>query len=357
VSAPSLVHEVHETFASGLDKEIARTKAPDVKTWPAIDLFRAEGLPESKGLLGEHVLCPESVALVVGEGGVGKTILMLLLGRHVAAGEKFEHLDVRCTDVLFLSEEMPEAEMRQRLRAIFTEKQLEELGKRLKIRCRSGIRIDIEAGIEKLRHLIEVEGCPGLVIIDALCDVHLLDENSNRDMGQAFKRIRDDVATPTGACIAIIHHAGKPNEFTKGANKGRGASAMRDVAADVITIEKAADGWRLVSFAKVRHGEEPAGFKFKLGSDEHGKTTLEIGTGTATSELKATGRLLKLLRQNGGAMTPPDLKATAMAGSPPHEPAWSKATYDRHRKAAKETGYIVLDESVSPAVYRPAKVD
>jgi hypothetical protein len=347
------IRDAQKTFTSSLDKAIVRSQAPEAKTWSAIDLFRADDLPEPKGLLGEHVLCPQSVALVVGEGGVGKTILMLILARHFPAGEKFAHLDVRQTNVLFLSEEMPEAEMRQRFRAIFTEQQLVDLGDRLKIRCRSGIRIDSDRGIEELRHLIETEEidgkCPELVIIDALCDVHLSDENSNREMGHIFKHVRDDVATPTGSCIAIIHHAGKPTEFTKGANIGRGASAMRDVSADVITIEKAGDGWRVVKFAKVRHGAEPAGFKFKLGSDEHGLTTLEFGKTSEPTELKATAALLKLIDENGGALDPSTLKKKAMETQ-----GWSAPTYDRHRKAAVDTGFLVKDEKLN--LYTRAKV-
>jgi hypothetical protein len=184
----------------------------------------------------------------------------------------------------------------------------------------------------------------------------MLDENSNSQMGPALKRVRDEVATPTGCCIVIIHHAGKPGEFLKGANRSRGASAMRDIAADVLTVDRNADGSRTVRFAKVRHGAEPEPFNFTLVQDEEsGLTTLEIGAGTGLgpSEFKATGQLLELIRENGGAMTPVDLRDAAMSEDGGLQ--WSKATYYRHQKAALESGYMVKDDSVAPPVLRPAK--
>ncbi len=323
------------------------------KTWAAVELYNADALERPEGLLAGHVLCPESVALVVGPGGAGKSFLLLFLARHIAGGLSFGELPTKAATVLYLSEEMTAAELRARLHEIFTRADLEALGSRLKFRCRSGIRIDTDAGIVTFRELLESEGNPEFVIVDGLSDVHQLDENKNSAMGPALKSVRDRVATPTKSCIAFIHHAGKPTEFLKGSDRTRGASAMRDVAADVLTVDRGADDSRVVKFAKVRHGQEPPPFAFMFSLDERGGTTLSIGSAvnSGPTQFQATKKLLDLLAKNGGQMIPVDLKEAAMEAF-----GWSKATYFRHQKVAVESGLMVKDDTVSPSVFRPAKV-
>jgi hypothetical protein len=324
------------------------------KTWDAVDLFRAE-IPLPEGLLAGRALVRQTVNLLLGEGGSGKSWIALALARCAVLSQKLGHLDVTPGRVLFLSEEMTDGDIRDRVRDLFTEAELASIPGRFRIRCRSGIAADTKPGLEALRRLIEEEGCPDYVFIDSLVDIHSKDENSNSEMGPVFRGLRDLVATPTNSAVTVIHHAGKPGEFLKGSNRSRGASVIRDICSDVILVEcKAEDGPRTIKFAKCRHGgsRAPKTFTLEMVPGEPGgpPVTFSISTGEGEQEgtiLKQVRIVVAALQKLGGEAIRADLRDALSASE-----KWSRETSYRHIRQSEELGMITIDDSIAPHVLR-----
>jgi KaiC/GvpD/RAD55 family RecA-like ATPase len=286
-----------EVFA-GAEKNLTRT-------WTVAQLYKASEIVLPPGIMEKRLLRPGSVGLVVGEGGIGKTRLCLALARCGAEGEPFGPFSVRKVRVAYLSEELNEAEMRALLLESFPAEQVDRMAGDVVVRCRSGFRSEKPEKIaEKVRAVLEEMGRPELVFIDALADLHDLNENDNREMGRLLRVLRDLVATPLGCTVVLVHHAGKPSEFVSGINLGRGASALRDVAADVLTVEwkqaKATSGPRIVSVVKRRNAPPLARLAVDLVEDPASHLVALEFLSTVEPEDDAAAAILRAAREHPG---------------------------------------------------------
>jgi len=238
----------------------------EINFYSLADLWRTE-VPPTEGFLARELFCRESVNLLAGRRGAGKTYFVLKLIQCIATGEPFGPMSTRKGRVLFLSQEMSLGQIVRRVRKLLDEPQAQEFGRDVVAACKLPIRVDSDAGADHLRRIIEVAGTPDVVIIDALRDVKgAAAEDSNDEMGRLFGRLRDLVAVPLKICVIIIHHKGKPSD--NGGDRGaRGASAMEDVSADVLYLDQRKGGARVGSWAKSRDDEaEP--FTFTLKDDQ-----------------------------------------------------------------------------------------
>lgn len=281
------------------------------RIWTAGELLKAD-LPRPQGLIEGRILCPGSVTMTAGVEGVGKTFLKILQVYSTATGSPFASLKTRAARGFFISEEMDAGEIKDRLHQLFTAREEEELRDLVRFVFRAGLLLDTEKGLTRLRRLIERAGSPEYVPIDALSDVHTSDENSNRDMGRLLRRVRA-VAQDTGAVIDFNHHFAKPDAFRSGADRIRGASAIKATCADLMTITIGRKGVRTVRFPKVRHGKPPKPFSFTIDGDgDEGPVTIAFGdakperddrlvkaAGLVTGEMK-TGAILEAIKAGLG---------------------------------------------------------
>jgi hypothetical protein len=240
-------------------------KPPRTAAW-----LYEHGPEPTKGHVEGEAFSEKAVVLVVGRGGSGKTTLADAMSVAHARGDKLGYLKFSKGRALCISGEMSEHAKRRRLRRQFTLDELRALDDAFMIRCRPYPRLDFFAEPERsslrLRRWIEKQEAT-IVFLDALVDIHTGDENSNRDMSRVFTCIRDEVAEPTGACVAILHHAGWPFEGSR-VPRPRGASSMRDVCEDVLVIDQSKpDGPRRVVWDKNRW-ETLAPFGFTITKDE-----------------------------------------------------------------------------------------
>lgn len=279
------------------------------------ELYRAE-MPPLTGALAGHVFTPQAVSLIIGDFGVGKTWLALSLSTAIAAGRSWGHMATAQRNVLFLSEEMVAAEMQPRLRKLLSPKQVDELDPVLVPRFRVGFKLEQEAECARMVALI-LETHAQFVIIDALRDVHRVEEDSNDAMSVVFRNIRDLVATPTGAHVCLLHHTSKPNEFRKGAHRGRGAVVMMDVSADVLVVDKGKDGVNVVSFDKTRHGESPRTFGYRISNDPEDKTKVLfeiIPDQVSPTDVMMEARQIRTFIEKKGSLTRPQIMAAMSIG-------------------------------------------
>jgi len=248
----------------------------------------ADALPDEPGFLAGRVLAPRTLAMIYGKGGIGKTTLALWLGRCIALGQDFGPMKTKEGTVLFLSCELSEDEMAPLVKDLFSAEEAQQVGDRMVVRCHPEIGRptkpeEIPRFIESLLAVIEKDGPRDVIFLDALADLHGLDENSNAQMGALLRAIRNEIARRLGSAMSVLHHAGKESETRFGTDLGRGASVFRDVAAAVITLEwqrpREEDGPRDVRLRKGRRRTpgQPTAFSFEIVSSETGGLRLEFG--------------------------------------------------------------------------------
>lgn len=275
-----------------------------------MDLYWATDLVRPPGFLNNHLLVPKTVNLLAGGFGVGKTMLTMKLAIAVAQGVPFGHFPIHQAKVLYLSQEMTQEEFRERIVGLLDAHTSQLVSGNLTIICREDYKLDSDFGAGQLKALIEEAGAD-LVIIDALSDIRgTAEENSNDQMGHVFRRLRDDVAETTGACILVLHHFGRPD--MNGREHARGAVSIEDVCSDVMYASMM-EGKRVVRFRKTRHMAQPDAFSFSIESTEDEfRTEVTIRKeDDAESDLWKIKKLLDLVRAAGGQMAQADLCATS----------------------------------------------
>lgn len=323
------------------EAEGAIEAAEKPRRWRPADLVAAQ-FADPEGFLLERVLCRQTIALLAGWRGVGKTFISIKIGGCVAMGGiPLGHLATRAGRVLFISQEMPEPGIRDRLRSLFSPAELAAMNENFVIVCKEpGLRLDTAAGQQVLQSLIE-ETAPDLVIIDALRFIKgAASERDNDEMGDVVLRLID-ASVRSNVAILLLHHMGKPRE--DGFESGRGASAIEDLCADVMYARKTDEpGLRRVRFDKIRHLGELEPFTFRIVRSDAEESEIgakaemvELTIGKAvegsSSDNFEIRKAVEAVRKAGGEMSHTGLK---------EKMGWSKATAHRHLRTAKELNLL-----------------
>lgn len=167
-------------------------------------------------------LIPEnSITLLHGSGGIGKTWITLMMANAVTRGIPFMELDTSRTRVVYIDYENPLPVLVERVRWVNSN--------RIKFWHRAN-----EIKPPKLDsnnwHIYKKFG-PCLLVIDTLRSSQSRDENDSRDMGfimGRLKKLRD-----MGFTILLLHHTPKSNERTY-----KGSTAILDLADHVLSLHK-----------------------------------------------------------------------------------------------------------------------
>jgi hypothetical protein len=219
--------------------------AADLDIW---DAGEDDAPIEPRGWLLGNVFCRSYISSILADGGVGKTALRIAQCLSLASGRKLtgERVFQRCR-VLFVSLEDDADELRRRVRAAMQHHSVknDEVrgwlfltapgGKSGKLMrpdesgraVTGGLANALEAAIE--RHGIDI------VIVDPFVKAHGLDENSNTAV-DGVMQLLSDMAIKYKIAIDMPHHISKAGGDAGNANRGRGASAMKDAARLVYTL-------------------------------------------------------------------------------------------------------------------------
>lgn len=238
---------------------------PDEQAEPlsAIDQLRqalihgndVEQIPPPEPLVTEW-LDLESLAVLYGRPGGGKSFVSMDLSLHIATGSWWHGHEVAAGHVLYIAAE----------------------GKRgLGIRQRAWRSLNnIYSDIERMHYLPRVvnlldpvfsaalaqiasEIQPRLVVIDTLArSMPGGDENTGKDMGQVIAAA-DRIKNLTGACILIVHHSGK--DQTQGA---RGHSSLLGAVDTELELKNGGDGILVLSNTKQKEALEQPPLRLAL---------------------------------------------------------------------------------------------
>jgi AAA domain len=201
-----------------------------------------------RGWLLGNVFCREFVSSLLGDGAVGKTALRYAQYLSLATGKPLtgEYVFVR-SRVLLISLEDGLKELRRRIKAACLRHGIEQreldgwlyyvaLGAKdgkLMILDKRGRAIPGSLG-SNLEHSI-VELRPDLLALDPFVKTHGVDENNNSAIDDVVQILTDMTDRHTIA-IDIPHHVSKGPADPGNADRGRGASAMKDAARLVCTL-------------------------------------------------------------------------------------------------------------------------
>ena len=184
--------------------------------------------------------CRQFISSVVAPGGVGKTALRLAQLISLAIGRALtgEHVFMRCR-VLLVSLEDDADELRRRLRAVclyhgVTQAELKgwlflatpgAAGGKLMTLDRHG-RPLLGALAVKLAATIAARKID-LVILDPFIKAHTLNENDNSGIDEVAQ-ILTDMSVRFDIAVDVPHHMAKGMADPGNANRGRGASSLKD---------------------------------------------------------------------------------------------------------------------------------
>jgi hypothetical protein len=202
----------------------------------------------ARGWLLRNVLCRRFVSSLIADGGVGKTALRLAQLLSLATGKPLtgEHVFTRCrVSVVSLEDDVDE--LRRRLRAACLHHSIERDdlkgwlflaapgaagGKIMTIDAHGRPIVGTLAA--KLSRAI-AEYNIDVISLDPFVKTHSVEENSN-SMIDYVVQVLADLAVKHNIAVDVPHHAAKGPADPGNANRGRGASAMKDAARLVYTL-------------------------------------------------------------------------------------------------------------------------
>ena len=218
--------------------------------------------------LVDGILERESLTLVYGDPGCGKSFFAVDLGACVATGLPWKGREVQQGDVLYMAGERRDGIVRRA--------HAWGIANEMKVPTSLGISSyaidlnDSEKSLPEIQKAIEEVNYENLqmIIVDTLARHYSGDENTAIDMSD-FVRTLDQLKQFYGATILVVHHLGKAHE------KGpRGSTALRGALDTEILIKKERDK-QTVTNTKQREAEpfDPMSFQFNQVnmSDENGK--------------------------------------------------------------------------------------
>lgn len=271
-------------------------RVPKEERFKALRLDAIE-IPVGHEPLVEDILLPDTLAVVFGESGCGKSFFVSHMALHAAAGWSWAGKRTQSGATVYITAEGAQG-FRKRMVAyrehykppadtpFFVMADSPDLGHR-----------DGDAGHVVTRIKQQVGPTVSLVIIDTMARVmHGADENSAADVSDLIENA-NRISSDLKCAVLLVHHAGK--DAGKGA---RGSSALRAGADTEIFVEKT-DGAHRATVTKQKDLESGLTLAFAIEPYDfaNGDTTCVVKVqtwqrGSGTKAPKVTGAALTALR-------------------------------------------------------------
>ena len=264
----------------------------------------------------EPILPKRSLVLLVGKGGVGKSLTCLHVAGAVSSGGRiFGRFECEKTRVLIIDEENTASVYKQRAKLLG----LDSL-KNIDVINLQDFQLTDQSHFEFLREILRERGY-GLIIIDCWTNVVPgIDENKAGEVADILKRLRR-LAYEYDATLLVIHHSRKNIAYpVEEIDEPRGSTVLVNEPDMVYLMskEKMGEG-RIVKTVKARYGNEVA---FRLAfKQSDGRLKIEwkgeLGKKEVESKVQVCARNIKgLLKELGREASRKEI-LEAVRGFPP----------------------------------------
>ncbi|WP_074901258.1 AAA family ATPase [Microbulbifer thermotolerans] len=204
----------------------------------------------------------DSLAVVYGEPGHGKSFCAIDVACCVATGTDWHGHQVKSGSVAYIAGEGHNG-LARRFKAWELANGVDLAGAPLFVSTMAAPLNDVLAAChvaDAVRTLVDQTGKqPALIIVDTLARNFNADENSAADMGQFVGNLDRHLRVPWGATVMVVHHSGK--DATKGA---RGSTALRGAVDAEYQVERDETGIVRMQAHKMKDAEQPDPLAFKL---------------------------------------------------------------------------------------------
>jgi KaiC/GvpD/RAD55 family RecA-like ATPase len=245
------------------DKAPAELSAFAFKLQP-IHEFAAQ---PSGGWIVKNVIPRAELGIIYGASGSGKTFIILDIALAVARGVPWRGLRVKQGRVVYIVAEGAGG-FRKRARAYAQQNGIDLKDVDVLVLDATPNLLD-DKQVKLLTKAIEAAGAISMIVVDTFAQMTPgANENAAEDMGKAINHVRS-VGRKVGACVVLVHHAGK--DAAKGA---RGWSGLRAAADFELEVTRDGDN-RTLNTTKQKDADDQEQWGFRLeeitiGIDEDG---------------------------------------------------------------------------------------
>ncbi len=246
-----------KVFAEPETKGAARPAAP---VFPLVPIGTLE-LTEPEFLI-DGLIETETLSLIFGDPGCGKTFLALDLAACVASGRDFHGREVMQGPVIYMAGEGHNGIIR-RFMAWAKENDIEDPGSLPFFKSERAANFLDGATMKVVADACDAiagqHGEPRLIVVDTVArSFGIGDENSTQDMGQFICAVDDLKARYPGATILLVHHTGHGDK-----SRARGAMALKGALDAEYRVEKSSNIVTMTA-TKMKDAPEPPEIAFEL---------------------------------------------------------------------------------------------
>ena len=177
----------------------------------------------------ERVLPKNSITLIFGRGGIGKTSLCMQIARAIAEGMPWGELQTIKTPVYYIDFENPLPVLKERVGKIGRSENLYIWHISNQIQ---------PPKLDSTQWELYKQLPPGLLIFDTFRASHLSDENDSKPMSLIMGRLKE--LREMGFTMLLLHHTPKGND-----NTFKGSTAIIDLCDHVLGLEEVRDSAEL----------------------------------------------------------------------------------------------------------------
>ncbi|NRP51146.1 hypothetical protein XMV201_002926 [Aliiroseovarius sp. xm-v-201] len=204
----------------------------------------------------------ETLSLIFGDPGCGKTFLALDLAACVASGRDFHGREVMQGPVVYMAGEGHNGIIR-RFMAWAKENDIEDPGSLPFFKSERAANFLDGATMKVVADACDAiagqHGEPRLIVVDTVArSFGIGDENSTQDMGQFICAVDDLKARYPGATILLVHHTGHGDK-----SRARGAMALKGALDAEYRVEKSSNIVTMTA-TKMKDAPEPPEIAFEL---------------------------------------------------------------------------------------------
>jgi hypothetical protein len=251
----------------------------------------------------EELFETDTLGLIFGDPGCGKSFLAIDIGLSVASGTLFHDREVKQGSVFFIAGEGHNG-LARRFAAWSKGRDVPLSDVPLFVSERAAQFLDgtsAKAVADAVADLANEHGIPALIIIDTLArNFGAGDENNTKDMSEFVVAIDDLKMRFPGCSVLIVHHSGHADK-----QRARGAMALKGALDTEYRVEKDETGMRLIN-TKMKDAESPQDLFFRIKQ-------VDLDDITKSAILQATDAPERRSRLSAGQKLAQTTYATAAA--------------------------------------------